>query len=323
MITCRTQVLGSGPRRPLQRVVASTVFRGNPRLYIQIQRHSMSTNEFEVNWENRWPVNVQVLEGAQLTHQELEKFPPFRPWFDKLCQSLDQENSKIKGTNTDTTKGSNHKTQAANAMYQFRQMEIQSVDKFGNGKIGFIKLKSHVVHPNGKELPGIIVLRGGTVAILVVLEVENKPAPQKDKYVVLIEQPRIAASTTQLAELPAGMLDDGEFRGQAAKELEEECGIRIQENDKNFIDLSTQVLGNDILISPGFTDEHIRFYMYTKQVSQKELDEMNGRQSRGAVDENEQIRIKIVPLNKALTSTNDAKCILALSLYNRYCSELL
>ena len=55
---------------------------------------------------------------------------------------------------------------------------------------------------------------------------------ETDKQVILTLQPRIPAGSLSLAELPAGMLDDsGTFAGGAAKEIEEETGLKIAENE--------------------------------------------------------------------------------------------
>jgi ADP-sugar diphosphatase len=46
----------------------------------------------------------------------------------------------------------------------------------------------------------------------------------EQKYVVLTVQPRIPAGSLMFQEIPAGMVDDGTFKGAAAQEMEEELG---------------------------------------------------------------------------------------------------
>lgn len=58
-----------------------------------------------------------------------------------------------------------------------RSIDVQSVDMFGNGRIGFIKFKSLVFKksvPEGRHIPGIVFMRGPSVAILLVLRCEGK-----------------------------------------------------------------------------------------------------------------------------------------------------
>jgi 8-oxo-dGTP pyrophosphatase MutT (NUDIX family) len=44
-------------------------------------------------------------------------------------------------------------------------------------------------------------------------------------------QPRIAAASLGFAEIPAGMLDGNSFKGTAAREIEEEAGLKVEESD--------------------------------------------------------------------------------------------
>jgi hypothetical protein len=48
------------------------------------------------------------------------------------------------------------------------KVNIQSVDMFGP-RIGFIKLKADITNKAGQFCPGICFLRGGAVAVLVIL----------------------------------------------------------------------------------------------------------------------------------------------------------
>jgi hypothetical protein len=87
------------------------------------------------------------------------------------------------------------------------------------------------------QLPGAIFLRGGSVAILLILEEEEGG----EEWVVPTVQPRVPASSLEFVELPAGMLDDSSLTGAAAKEIQEECGIEIPADE--LLDLTQLALG--------------------------------------------------------------------------------
>ena len=85
-------------------------------------------------------------------------------------------------------------------------------------------------------VPGIVFMRGGAVAVLVILECEGV------KYTILTRQARVPIGTSDLPEIPAGMLDDSQYlRGVAADELKEECGIELGPTD--LISLTTLAFG--------------------------------------------------------------------------------
>ena len=83
-------------------------------------------------------------------------------------------------------------------------------------------------------------------------------------------------------ELPAGMIDsvaDG-ILGTAAKEMEEECGIKVRASE--LIDLTELAYGTThrgIAPSAGGCDEHIRYLYLERQVSSKQISEMKGKLS--------------------------------------------
>ena len=165
---------------------------------------------------------------------------------------------------------------------------------FGPTKVGFIKFKADVVDKGGKFIPGIVFMRGGSVGILAVLTCKGK------KYSVMTVQPRVPTGSFDFVEIPAGMLDgSGNFGGVAAKELEEELGIKISEKD--LTDLSGLAGCNQgVYLSPGASDETLRFFSFTREVTEEEMASMNGR-CTGLITEGEQITLKIVPLDDLIT----------------------
>src|SRR3989339_200819 len=109
-----------------------------------------------------------------------------------------------------------------------QSIEIQAIDFRGAPSpenVLFLKMKADVANENGRFIPGSVFMRGGAVAILLVLECE------REEYTVLTRQPRFAMGDFDFPEIPAGMLDgSGDFIGIAAKELAEETGIKINKD---------------------------------------------------------------------------------------------
>lgn len=194
--------------------------------------------------------------------------------------------------------------------FTVKGVHLQSVDMFGP-KVGFMKFKADAVDAStGKFVPGIVFMRGGSVGMLVVLVCEGK------EYAVLTVQPRIATGSFGFEELPAGMLDgSGNFAGVAAKEIEEELGMKIP--SEALISLS-EPAGHDrgFFVSPGGTDETLRLFYYRKDVTADELAAMNGK-CTGLLEEGEQITLKIVPLDDLITIP-DGKTVVAYALYRKY-----
>jgi ADP-sugar diphosphatase len=193
--------------------------------------------------------------------------------------------------------------------FTIKSVHIQSVDKFGP-KIGFIKFKADLADSRGKFLPGIIFMRGNSVGILPVFTCKGR------SYAVLTVQPRAATGRFDFVEIPAGMLDgSGNFGGTAAKELDEELGLKITEAE--LTDLSGLAgLNTGFYPSPGGCDEAIRLFTFTREVSEDEMAAMNGK-CTGLLSEGEQITLKIVPIDE-LWSIPDGKTIAAIALYQRF-----
>lgn len=189
-------------------------------------------------------------------------------------------------------------------------VHFQSVDMFGP-KIGFIKFKASITDKSGKPLPGIVFMRGGCVAMLCVLTCKDK------KYTVLTVQPRPASGRFDFVEIPAGMLDgSGNFAGVAAKELDEELGLKI--DSKDLIDLSEKAgHSRGVFVSPGGTDETIRLFVYEQEVTQDELAAMHGK-CTGLLSEGEQITLRVVALDDDILTIDDGKTIVAYALYQKY-----
>lgn len=182
-------------------------------------------------------------------------------------------------------------TIASDKRLKVEHIFFQSIDMFKD-RVGFIKFNSKtVVRATDELLPGIVFMRGGSVAILVVLECED------EEYALLVKQPRVATGCFDFIEVVAGMLDDaGSFAGAAAKELKEEADITITET--SLIDLTNEVgPKKPIYLSPGASDEAMRFFLEKRIVSRAALNALRGKLT-GNRHEHEYLTLEILPLHE-------------------------
>lgn len=137
--------------------------------------------------------------------------------------------------------------------------------------------------------------------MLVILRPDDLPKGSEDeKHVLLTVQPRVAAGSLRFVELPAGMVDDGSFKGAAAKEIEEELGLRIPEDELiNLSELAMQDVGEGkgegkedvpkaMFPSAGGCDEYIPIFLHEKRVPREQLKEWTGKLT-GLRDEGEKV----------------------------------
>lgn len=101
------------------------------------------------NWSPEIPVHLP----SDLTREQLLSFPAFKNWIGTLQNTLKTQSQ------------TEHTFHAS--PYKLRKIDVQAVDHFGGGRIGFIKLKAEITNDNGEYLPGAVFLRGGSVAMLV------------------------------------------------------------------------------------------------------------------------------------------------------------
>ncbi|KAG0179942.1 hypothetical protein DFQ28_002052 [Apophysomyces sp. BC1034] len=193
-------------------------------------------------------------------------------------------------------------------------IEVQSLDYFGTEKIGFAKFKANVKYKETqKNAPGIVFMRGGAVSILIILK--SKEGNSEDK-ILLTLQPRIPVPALSFPELPAGMLDgSGNFSGTAAKEIEEETGLIVKDNE--LIDMTELTYGNrwkGVYPSAGGSDEFLRLFVCTKYLPDAEIKALEGKLT-GLRDHGENITLKVVSLKDAYQLSPDAKLLSSLTLY--------
>jgi len=254
--------------------------------------------------------NVSVRLVVGLEKSELLAFPAFRNWTQRLQSSLHQQTT-------------NKRHEFHKAPYKLQQIIIQSIDRFGGGRLGFIKLTAIIKNKNGESLPASVFLRGPSVGMMVLLQPDDLPKDSKEeKHVLLTVQPRVAAGALQMVELPAGMVDDGTFAGSAAKEIKEEIGLEIPESELiNLTELAipqdkTEDLPQAIFPSPGGCDEYIPLFLHEKRVPRAQLKEWTGKLT-GLRDEGEKITLKLVKLEDLWwEGGRDAKALCAWGLYS-------
>jgi 8-oxo-dGTP pyrophosphatase MutT (NUDIX family) len=199
---------------------------------------SASTSRFTL--PNTTP-SIPITHPTSLAQEQILNFPAFKTWLTTLQHSLSLQ----------TTQPSHP---FHSKPYTLRSIDIQSADFFSSGsRLGFLKLRATVTNDESEHLPGAVFMRGGSVAMLIILSPSPSssnsdsaseqpnyddpapsaaPAEEEEAYAILTLQPRLAAGSLNFIELPAGMLDDsGTFAGAAAKEIHEETGLEIQADE--------------------------------------------------------------------------------------------
>jgi ADP-sugar diphosphatase len=212
------------------------------------------------------------------------------------------------------------------APYKLKSVEVEHVTRFGK-RIGFLKFTALLENKQKETLSGSIFMRGPSVGMLIILQPDDVDVGiQKEKYVILTMQPRPAATSLSFLELPAGMVDDGTFRGAAAKEIQEETGLTIRE--EGLINMSELAIeesdGSDkyaedmpraMFPSAGGCDECIQLFLNEQRIPREDLEAMKGRLT-GLRSEGEKITLKLVSVEDLWREgARDAKALSALALW--------
>lgn len=261
--------------------------------------------------ETNPPCPVRLTDN--ITEDQLLSYPAFKTWHKTILHSLSLQSNPTHEFNK--------------SPYKLRKITLQSVDWFGSGdkkRLGFVKFQAQITNDNGEYLPGAVFMRGSSVAMLLVLQPDDVPeSEESEKHVLLTVQPRLAAGSLAFPEIPAGMLDDaGSFAGGAAKEIEEETGLVVK--DEDLIDMTALALQNDnspeqlqngVFTTPGACDEFVPIFYYQKRLPRKELEEFRGKLT-GLRDAGEKITLKVVKLDDLWKEgARDAKTLSACALY--------
>eukprot|EP00931_Biecheleriopsis_adriatica_P041634 TRINITY_DN23778_c0_g1_i1.p1 TRINITY_DN23778_c0_g1~~TRINITY_DN23778_c0_g1_i1.p1 ORF type:complete len:316 (+),score=76.72 TRINITY_DN23778_c0_g1_i1:91-948(+) len=198
--------------------------------------------------------------------------------------------------------------------FTLHKVLIQSVDMFGPKRVGFVKLKAEVTDRDGDPLAGICFLRGGSVAVLVILTCEQTG----EEHCLQVQIDNVCAVQPRGMALPAGMLDgNGDFSGAMAREMEEETGIKC--DAAGLIDMTELAYGNTyegMYPSVGACDEFVRLFLYQKKMRQEDIKALEGK-LMGLKEENEKIKLCLVPLNQLWHLSSDSKALSALFLYSK------
>ncbi|KAI9793697.1 MAG: hypothetical protein M1816_007592 [Peltula sp. TS41687] len=262
----------------------------------------------------RLPHAVTVNLPADLSKDQLLSFSAFQRWISTLRHSLSLQ-----------TTTQNHPFK--DAPYRLRTIDVQSVDFFGRGRLGFVKLKADIANDEGERLPGSVFLRGPSVAMMVVLQPEDVPeGSEADQYVILAQQPRVPAGSLSFTELPAGMIeDDGSFSGAAAREIQEETGLEIQESElvdltglalPSTEDSTGERLGTGVYASPGGSDEYLPIFLYQQRIPRDQLESWRGKLT-GLRDHGEKITLSLSRLEDLWREGGrDGKALAAWALYD-------
>ncbi|KAG8160795.1 hypothetical protein KVR01_009059 [Diaporthe batatas] len=252
---------------------------------------------------------------SSISRDELEGMKAFADWKETLHKNLALQRTE------------DHAFHAH--PYSLKSIEVKSVTKFGEGNVGFITIDAAVERDEidgesrniSKTLPGTAFLRGGSVAMLMIL----RPKDSRDeRYVILTEQPRLPAGSLQFLEIPAGMLDNSDhFSGKAAKEIEEETGFKIPTSE--LIDMTELALrGSDhpekslkkaMYPSPGGCDEYIALFLWEKELDRQEIEDLRGRLT-GERTQSEMITLHVKEYEALWRDgARDAKTLAAWALY--------
>lgn len=253
----------------------------------------------------KWHPAVQVELAEDLTETQLLEFHPFTDWLKTFQNSINQQ------------KFSDHRFHEA--PFSLLHIRIQAFDRF-NGRIYFMKLFAKVENESSELVSGVVFLRGGSAAMLMILRPNDKP---DERWVIMTEQPRVAAGSLQFMEIPAAILDDPEnVARSAARRISQEVGFPIEARDlKNMTELVTKgrklsdSLRDAMYPSPGGCDEYINIFLWEKEWPRLQLENLRNR-LQGDRAKKEKITVRLMNYDELLeVGARDGKTLAAWSLY--------
>lgn len=204
------------------------------------------------------------------------------------------------------------------------KINILSHYMFGK-TVGFVFMNIESIHKyTGKKLAGVVFIRGGSVACLILIK--NKDTGVLN-YIKLI-QTRVACGG-EIEEICAGMLDRCNvtdkimMKGAMINEIEEETGIKVSCNgvpNKNpFFQFNYLEELGEFYPSGGCCDEIIKTYWYMCEMSNHEIELLQG----SLIDRDDTTEYIKIVIDKftidSIIKTKDSKAICAtLQLLNKY-----
>ena len=258
---------------------------------------------------------VDVTIPSNVTRDQLLAFRPFKNWLSTIQKSIaEQQTNATHPFHND-------------GPYWLRHIDVHSV-QWAGPRILFVLMEAMVQNPEKSQpLPGIVFLRGGSVAILMILRPEGNT---DERWVVMTQQPRVPAGSLAFFEIPAGMIDDADmFVGAAAMEIREETGLKVPKHE--LINMTELALRNSTGVeshlqramypSPGGCDEFIALFLWERVMSRKGIEQLRGKLT-GNPSEREKIQVRLVEYKELWREgARDAKTLAAWALYENLIRE--
>jgi ADP-sugar diphosphatase len=224
----------------------------------------------------------------------VKNHPAFTKWVTKLQTNFGDKLKKITVSDIYTFPPS-----------EKRNPGTKAYEGLSGKYLGFVLANAEATK-NNKPVAGFAFIRGGAVAVLPILQDANG-----NEFVLTLIQPRVPGAEYDYEEIPAGMLDGGAFGGVAAKEMEEETGLKVKESELTPLCLMYPSIGG--------CDENIKVYLYRAKMSNSDINMLRGK-ATGNPNESEMIITKVTPFaefkKRCLTSqVSDVKAQVALGMY--------
>ncbi|WP_130732218.1 NUDIX domain-containing protein [Komagataeibacter xylinus] len=187
--------------------------------------------------------------------------------------------------------------------FTLRHVLVRDAVAFGPERMGFILVEADALH-EGKAVPGLALLRGDSVSVMVVLQCPGYP-----DRTILTREARVPVAQPDLLALPAGMLDGGAFVSTALRELSEEVGTDLHVRAENLVELTR------VWLSPGGCDEAIGLYYTELRIDEALARRLTDRQT-GLACEHEHIRLRVINMaDLPHIGMTDAKTLLSWHMY--------
>ncbi|ETI24901.1 hypothetical protein G647_04271 [Cladophialophora carrionii CBS 160.54] len=284
------------------------------------------------DWIDNSP-KVEVTIPSNVTKDQLLAFRPFKNWLSALRQSIarqHQQQQQRRHDQHDQRRPEGHR-QCHDSPYQLHRVTVRSVEWAGPQRILFVLLDTVVQSASdARPLPGIVFLRGGSVAVLMIVRPDDDDDISK-RFVVMTQQPRVPAGSLAFCEIPAGMIDDDEdaFVGAAATEIQEETGLTVRREelvDMTELAVAVRDDGNDhlqraVYPSPGACDEFVALFFCEKVMARRDIERLRGKLT-GNRTEGEKIQVRLVEYDHLWREgARDAKTLAAWALYENLVRE--
>lgn len=186
-------------------------------------------------------------------------------------------------------------------------MEITEETLISCGAGGrFSYIKADILNKmNKKTNPTYILLRGNSVAILVIITNSDD-----GKQYILITQQLRAPTGGNCFEAVAGMMDhNGDPKFVALEEIKEETGIVAKKEDITYL--------GEYFTSQGILDEKMKCFLMETSMDTKKIEELTDKYKlHGDGSDFESIRLHIIPATwKEVMETKDGKLIASFAMY--------